>query len=399
MNLLQLAGLRREDVSTSDWPNSNWDFGMNTRLPRLKYTEIAEHCSDSFRTSQANCEAADPDDNGNPYGVWLGEGGECEVTLSNTSANDGDTNMPDCGDIIPGQGLFTSGSGTESDPYVIINYLQLKRMRSNLAAHYKLGGNIDARSSWNEGRSGCTAYTGNDELPESNPCTGWVPVGRGGFTGSLDGDGHTIMSLYMKISGDTYGGLFGATGSGAEIKNLGLVDIYVNTPSTSTTYGGLAGFNYGTIKSSYISGSFASSSSHGDSYSGGLVGINYGTIVNSHFAGRVTVSSTSASTTYGGGLMGINSGIIVNSYAAGRVTVSTSASTTYGGGLMGINYGTIVNSYAAGRVTVSSTSSTSDFNTYGGGLVGINYGMVENSYATGEGGGFPPPPPLMAVVW
>ena len=56
-----------------------------------------------------------PNNNGNPYGLWLAEGAECEAILLNTAANDGDANIPDCGDVIPGQ-VSPSGQPAET-PY------------------------------------------------------------------------------------------------------------------------------------------------------------------------------------------------------------------------------------------------------------------------------------------
>ena len=194
-------------TSVTGWEASDWDFDTATQLPRLKYTEVAAHCTDSTRTSKADCEAVKPNNNGNPYGVWLAEGAECEAITLNTAANDGDANIPDCGDVVPGQ---VSPKGSPVNPHIITTYAELKTMRNDLSAHYKLGGNIDASASWEEGAENCDAYTGNGELPTGTPCTGWVPVGDATtrFTGSLDGGGYTISNLYVYVkvtSGDAYG--------------------------------------------------------------------------------------------------------------------------------------------------------------------------------------------------
>ena len=286
---------------------------------------------------------------------------------------------------------------------MLTTYEELKLMNSgkhydinlNLRLHYKLGANIDARASWGEGASGCAAYTGNGELPSGTPCTGWVPVGDNStnqFTGSFDGGGHTINDLYVYVkrtSGNAYGGLFGYTGNGAEIKNLGLTDVYVNVSSSTSSYGGgLVGWNAGgAITNSYATGNVEVDSSSTSSYGGGLVGVNtYGTIMNSYATGNVEVSNSSSSSftsSYGGGLVGVNTyGTIMNSYATGNVEVSNSSSfsSSYGGGLVGRSSGTISNSYATGNVEVEADSSS-----YGGGLVGYNYSTtISNSYATGN---------------
>ena len=276
-----------------------------------------------------------------------------------------------------------AGMGTEASPYILMNYAHLKTMGNALNKHYKLGADIDARDSWSEGAMGCTAYAGDATLPTGTPCAGWVPVGVAtSFTGSLDGNGHIIMNLYVyvKASGTAHSGFFGITGDSAEIKNVGLTNIYVNTSSSSNSSGGgLVGSNGGAIINSYAAGSVtvSSSSSFSDSFGGGLVGTNLGDIINSYTMGSVGVPSSSDNSS-GGGLVGNNSGAISNSYATGRVTVSSS-SDARGGGLVGTNLGAISNSYATGRVTVSFSGSTPS----GGGLVGVNSRAISNSYATG----------------
>ena len=305
---------------------------------------------------------------------------------------------------------FNGGSGSESSPYLICTYAQLDKMRDNLTAHYELGQDINANPSWSAGNNGCTAYDGST-VPETNACTGWVPVGDyeeiydenghyegnkcdGGtddacFQGHLDGGDYIISNLYLNISGSDikYGGLFGYTGSQTEISNTGLTNASVTVTSSATPYGGgLVGYNYqGTVSNSYATGAVTASASDSSSYGGGLVGLNNnGTISNSYATGEVK-SSASDSSSYGGGLVGYNyQGTVSNSYATGEVTASTSAtySYSYGGGLVGYNYqGTVSNSYATGEVTAS-TSATYSYS-YGGGLVGYNYqGTVSNSYAT-----------------
>ena len=297
---------------------------------------------------------------------------------------------------------FNGGDGSERSPYLICTYAQLDKMRDNLTAHYELGQDINANPSWSAGTNGCTAYDGST-VSTTTPCTGWVPVGinesnkcDGGtndvcFQGHLDGGDNIISNLYMNISvsgSDTrYGGLFGYTGSQAEISNIVLTDVSVTVTSSSHSYGGgLVGYNNrGTISNSYATGAveaFTSSTYAVSSYSGGLVGYNnHGTISNSYATGAVE-SSSPTYRTYGGGLVGYNNhGTISNSYATGAVEVSSTAFRTYGGGLAGYNKGTISNSYATGAVEVSSTSFSY---AHGGGLVGYNnQGTINNSYATG----------------
>ena len=339
-----------------------------------------------------------------------------------------------------------AGMGTEASPYILMNYAHLKTMALN--KHYKLGATIDARDSWSEGAMGCSAYAGDGQLNATGvcsntayttemdctvpratwtpgspgscsntahttemdctaprgswtdlTCTGWVPVGDGSddtdatrFTGSLDGNGHTIMNLYTYVkatSGATYTGLFGVTGGSAEIKNLGLKGIYVNDSNTSPTQsyaGGLAGRNNGAIINSYATGSVTASGN--EPIVGGLVGYNRngGSIINSYATSSVTASGTAPS---GGGLVGDNDGAIINSYTTGEVTSMCTTTNTFeinGGGLVGRNSdmpGTMIqSSYATGNVSLSCSGSLST--SFGGGLVGQNKKAIENSYATGR---------------
>ena len=197
---------------------------------------------------------------------------------------------PSCSRSVQSTG-FNGGDGSESSPYMICTYAQLNKMRDNLMAHYELGQDINANPSWSAGDNGCTAYDGST-VPETTPCTGWVPVGTWGndkcdgetddvcFQGHLDGGDHIISNLYLNISGSgyTYGGLFGYTGSQAEISNMGLTNASVTVTSFSSFSrgGGLVGLNNsGTISNSYVTGEVdtSSNSSSNSSYGGGLVGL------------------------------------------------------------------------------------------------------------------------------
>ena len=307
---------------------------------------------------------------------------------------------------------FNGGDGSESSPYLICTYAQFDKMRENLTAYYELGQDIDASPSWSVGADGCTAYDGST-VPETNACTGWVPVGTFEtdkcdgetddvcFQGHLDGGDHIISNLYMNVSasGNAYVGLFGNIGSQAEISHIGLTNASVTVIlsyfsysffSYSSYVGGLVGRNDGTISNSYATGavesSFSSSSYYNSSYVGGLVGENDGTINNSYATGTVT-SYFRGRSSYVGGLVGENDGTINNSYATGTVASTSLSGSSYGGGLVGFNsYGTIHNSYATGTVTSTSSSRGLSARSYsfGGGLVGLNsYGTINNSYATG----------------
>ncbi len=238
---------------------------------------------------------------------------------------------------------FIGGNGTENNPYLIENVTQLQYMNKNLTAHYRLANDIDASmtSGWNAG-------------------SGFNPVGDSSdnFTGTLDGQDHKIMDLYIDRPSSDNVGLFGYLGENTSVKDLGLVDLNING---SNNVGGIAGTNNGTVTGTHSTGTVS-----GQDYSGLLIGWNAGIISNSYATGSVSGDGRV------GGLVGANGGRVNNSYATGNVSGNEDV-----GGLVGRNEGTINNSYATGNVSGDGY--------YIGGLVGWNYGgKVNNSYATGN---------------
>jgi hypothetical protein len=141
------------------------------------------------------------------------------------------------------------------------------------------------------------------------------------FSGVFDGNGHTIS--HLTLSGGNQLGLFGRTGFGARISNLGLQAVDV---SGRWYVGGLVGRNYGSIKSCYSTGSVS-----GLWHVGGLVGEmgeDGGSIMSCYSTASVSGDEDV------GGLVG------TNNWGA-HVTSSYST----GGGLAGgVNYGSITRS-------------------------------------------------------
>ena len=235
---------------------------------------------------------------------------------------------------------------------------------------------------------------------------GWQPIGYRGsypnynnkpFNATFEGNNHTISNLMINRPGTDYVGLFGYTGNGTKIINVGLLNVNIKG---RTSVGGLVGSsNYGDITNSYATGAII-----GNSNVGGLVGSsNYSNITNSYATGFVTgengvgglagwnwdegniTNSYATGSVTGengvGGLAGWNSGDITNSYATGANIGNSNV-----GGLVGSSSGDIANSYATGSVI----GSLGDYSIYGhsvGGLAGGNSGRITNSYAMGSAGG------------
>ncbi|MCP1747593.1 putative Ig domain-containing protein [Bradyrhizobium japonicum] len=252
---------------------------------------------------------------------------------------------------------------------IVVNTVaDLEAVRNNLSGHYILGANIDA--------TGITiAPIGSSTSP---------------FTGTFDGNGHTINGLHI-VGDGIYDGLFAEVGVGGKISNLGLTDLSVSAPR-GYDVGGLIGRNHGTIENSYTTGSISGTAGNFVSglngiAIGGIAGWNFGTIKDSYSSATITSDSTTFVDL--GGLAGGNSGTIGHSHTNGLVIGHSGAYGTGSveiGGLVGSlgdfngKSGTILNSYATGRVV--STGS----NTAAGGLVGasVNNSTIFQSYATGS---------------
>jgi len=172
------------------------------------------------------------------------------------------------------------------------------------------------------------------------------------FTGTLEGNGRTIRNADINIPDNNYVSFFGCIGAGSLVRNLVIKDVSVKG---NNRIGGLAGINYGTITTCYVTGTVTGNTQSNST--GGLIGRNYGTINTCRTA--VTVIGGSSNSNHAGGLVGYNrGGTIINCSASGTVSGDNCV-----GGLAGRNSGTITSCFAEGTV---------NGNTSVGGLVGYN---------------------------
>jgi len=253
---------------------------------------------------------------------------------------------------------YSGGSGTADEPYRIAtaaDLIALGETPEDYDKHFTLTADIDMHPS-----QPASVFDRAIIAPDAND----TEEGFQGtpFSGVFDGNRHAIS--HLTITGQGYLGLFGQLRSGAEVKNLGLVD--VNITGLDFHVGGLVGSNYGSITSSYIAGSVS-----GDISVGGLVGSNHGSITSSY-------SNSSVSGDHSvGGLVGENSyiGSITSSYSTGSVSGDISV-----GGLVGSNWymGRITSSYSTGSVSGDHSV---------GGLVGNNWSGITSSFWDTEASG------------
>lgn len=308
-----------------------------------------------------------------------------------------------------------SGSGTENDPYLIFNPIQLNEVRNylnNSNVWFKMMYDIDLEE-W---------------LADNNPTQGWQPIGTASskFKGHFLGMGHKITGFFINRSSTDYVGFFGYT-NGATISDLtiegesvkgnsyvaGLVGYAQNgttitnccavmdVTGTNQRIGGLIGYE---SDCSCSSSSFTGNVT-GSSYVGGFVGES----ANATFTSCTVSAIVNATENYSSLFIGYAYGTTVTSLKGnGQVT-----GTNYVGGVIGSsennssNTNTIINSsidgsingsnYVSGFVgyayhlTISSSNFVGEVNATGdyvGGLVGYihsEYSLnISNSYVIAD---------------
>ena len=111
-------------------------------------------------------------------------------------------------------------------------------------------------------------------LNSGKPFIEWTPIGiHLKYSGTFDGQGHTVSGLYLDNTGTSYVGLFGI--NCGTIQNVGVVDSYFNGEDC---VGGVCGMNWhdGTegIMSVTITNCYNTGAVNGRRYVGGVCGYN-----------------------------------------------------------------------------------------------------------------------------
>ena len=191
-----------------------------------------------------------------------------------------------------------NGSGTQEDPYLLMDANELGSVWYRPKAYYCLGKDLD--------------------LVDIVWSMAVVPE----FQGHFNGQGYVIRHLQINGAGDV--ALIGNCSSEASIFNLGLESVDVN--GAGGNVGGLVGVNDGgLITSCYSTGSVQVI---GDNWTSGglLIGWNGGTVVSCYSTGFI------GSTTGGvGGLIAINDGRIISSYTVATIAGSNICNGIEGG--------------------------------------------------------------------
>ncbi|PHQ40524.1 hypothetical protein DJ69_00710 [Halorubrum persicum] len=238
------------------------------------------------------------------------------------------------------------GSGTADDPYVITTAAELQAMEDDLSAQYVLDSDINA-----------------SETAEWHGGSGFDPVGPNestAFTGSLDGNGHTITGLTINRPATNAVGLFGVA-AGGDIQSLTLTDVTIVGQQST---GAIAGESDVLITDVTVIGAI-----NGTESVGGVTGVTTGAVTN------VTTDETVNGTDTVGGVAGLTEFDMVLTDVDSHSTVT---GTDVVGGVTGNNLGTIKNVTASGTVDGRNTT---------GGVVGDNSdpgGLIENAVASGN---------------
>ena len=271
-------------------------------------------------------------------------------------------------------GLYSGGSGTSLNPYLISTEADV----NSLASYLHTTSNSYTSSTY-------FVLTNNITLTSSN----FTPIGTKTDPGTgigqpfnchFNGNGYIISNLSITGTSDICG-FFGYT-SGAYISNLGLTNVSVTGGSK---IGGLVGFtaNNGTnsISNCYVTGTITSTTTNGMSI-GGLIGLNNvsGTnaISNCYFTGTVTGSTTSS---YVGGLVGTTEGGTFNNCFTG----ATVTGNQYVGGLAGSSSDLSLSyCYTTGNVVAIGTGSRYLGGLLGSATIGGTGSTIQHCYVTGS---------------
>lgn len=253
-------------------------------------------------------------------------------------------------------GLFLFGiskaDSQASDVIMVSTPEQLDNIRNNLSGNYQLANDIDMSKYYN-----------------------FEPIGNendGAFTGSFDGNGHTIKNLPLDYDTYKYVGLFGYLDGPVYNVTLENVDV-----KSSRYGGGIAGYadTNGTIRNCAVSGTVTVKNSYFSTYSGGIVGYSNAEISSCESDTSIEYTGYSNKDKYAGGIAGYSLDRIDNCINRGNIKEDYWYDSV--GGIVGASKGKVSNSINFGD---------KEYNDRGGGIVGLSYNTeVSNCENNGDG--------------
>ncbi len=269
--------------------------------------------------------------------------------------------------IFPCFARYSGGAGTKTEPYLIATPNNLMDIRNHIEDYNKyflMTNDINlAGFIFDE------ALIAPDINDSQDTFQGTA------FTGTLNGNGHSIISLTINKNEGCFLGLFGKIGSfgtTSSVYNLKIENVNIMGKSY---LGGLCGLcENAEIKNCSSKGLLITGNN--SRFIGGLCGENLvGEISNCQ---ANIIINTGNITLAAGGLCGNNNGVIENSKSSGSITCRNDASGI--GGLCGSNEtpASIVNNCIS-----RSCIHVGNYSNFTGGLVGFSFGQISNSLAAG----------------
>lgn len=265
------------------------------------------------------------------------------------------------------------GKGTQDEPYLIKDAEDLiefaRRVNDNDPINEKEG----ELNAWAELKK---------DIDLEN--TSWTPIAYNyehPYSGTFDGNNHTISGLSINNSSTNYGyfGLFGAVGEGGTVTNLTVEGSITVNSGSNVRAGGVVASNDGDV--SNCTSEVAITVEANIAYIGGIIGSNAGNV--SNCTNKTDITAT-ANTAYIGGVIGFNGGSLTNCSNSGAVEgTGQTANGAYVGGIVGSNshteivMGSVKNCYNTGTVTATGS------NAVAGGVTGVNLNTVNSCYNTG----------------
>ena len=358
--------------------------------------------SGSFEMSGGSIEGCTAVNGGNSVFVCTGANGKFTMTGGTV---DGSITMPY---TVGNEPVYMDGLGTAVSPYQISTADQLKLFRDIVNG---TGGQTQNRGAWavlmndivlNDGTFDANGNYTTTGLIGANP-EKWTPIGKytnsrdnAPYTGTFDGQGHSIKGLYVNSASDAYVGLFGFL-EGAAVRNL-TVDGYVQGCDVVSGIAGGARAE-STIENCRnncrVVSEFVTDSKSSFLYTGGIVGLARDTTIAGCANTGVVEARGSYNNSYASdvaGIVGVLNGnvIVKNCYNTGEIKVTCDKlKKGTAGGIAGSDtseHNTVSDCYNLGAVTVSYTGNNSDYIAGVGGIMGNIYNSdttVSNCYSVG----------------
>lgn len=273
---------------------------------------------------------------------------------------------------------FSGGTGTAEDPYQIADEAELSLMSEKL-------NNDESRNDY----SSCY-YVLTDDISlndtenyqnwsEEGPQYSWKPISKGAynFTGTFDGNGHTVSGIYININIedenaiDSKVGLFGSVEG--TVKNLNIDKSYICASGYTGKIGGICGEAYN--ENAHLSNcKSAVNIDTYDAYCGGIVGLSTGSVKISDcvFSGEINQVKDNANNIIGG-ILGNGSAQIENCENKGTIS-SNATDAEHIGGIAGrLSEGSIKECKNTGKVLGGTDANEEGIGVSAGGIVGSLY--------------------------